>query len=175
MSLCSSWKSAIPLPLPSGCVYNSCHAHPLGVLQHRDLCFSPSRSSWQGPAPRTRFWAPPALEEEKTHQTLLVEGDTHHSSTKHQFIPTCCTSLLPKIPPHPWLCGPWQQDAAPCCRCQHSELPFSMLTTRDAWHFWVEAFQKWQTGLQSKWKRVQKHLWSGWELPGLEAESRAFL
>lgn len=35
-------------------------------------------------------------------------------------------------------------------------LSLSMVTTRDAWHFYVEAFLKWKMALQSKWIRVQK-------------------
>lgn len=31
MSLCSSWRSATPLPPPTRCVHNSCHAHPHGT------------------------------------------------------------------------------------------------------------------------------------------------
>lgn len=31
MSLCSSWRSAIPLPPPTRCAHNSCHVHPSGM------------------------------------------------------------------------------------------------------------------------------------------------
>lgn len=180
MSLCSSWRSATPLPPPTRCVHNSCHAHPHGtnpwhvtgqgfvfltqeeqltgtISQDPVLGTSSSGRTENSPNTSCRGWCPPTTAQPSPSypHVLHLPG--------------------PKNPPCPWLWGPWQQDAAPCSRCQHSEPPFSMLATRDAWHFRAEAFQKWQTGLQSKWKRVQKCLWSGWELPGLEAESWALL
>lgn len=83
----------------------------LGLLQDRDLCFSLRRSSWQEPSPRIRFWAPGRAE---NSPNTSCRGWCPPQPNQAPVIPTCCTSLLPKIP-HVCGCGAhW----AGCCSLQ---------------------------------------------------------
>lgn len=194
MSLCSSWiiDSTIPLPPPTKCIYGSYHRHhqwnkPSTCYKMGIYISHPGESSWQISPCKIMFWVHPArkrpwsparcLADQRTQLTLLVE--THRSPDKHKLpIHTDPLHLpVPKNPPSISLvhCSSKSRMPLTAAGANIQSLSLSMITTRDAWHFCVEAFHKWKMALQSKWIRVQKNLQLGLKLPGLEIGSWVFL
>lgn len=99
MSLCTSWRSAIPLPPRTRCVCNSCHAHPCGT--------SPWHATRQGFVFLTQEeHLTGTISQDQVLGTTSSGRAENSPNTPNQAppIPTCCTSLLPKKP-HLHGCG----------------------------------------------------------------------